>query len=586
MSWRRTLTAAAIAVASLVSLIPDLSAQETQGAAAPAPAQPLTRAQQLEKWGLYEDPGPEPAAGTRVMRFGREYKIERFERKWAIYDPKRPGWVRPLGNVNYWAELYAESDRYVWVFMPVRERRKPEADEVELLDEDGKKSDARFRFNEAPKRVSPEVAKYYEEMRPEFELIVPKAAGAAIAFQESSTGLPQKGSWRNAADVADMNGDGHLDIVTPPQRGGAASLRPHIFLGDGKGNWQPWNGVRWARGINYGSVDAGDLNGDRIQDVVFGVHLQGVAAFLGDGKGQFVDASKGLPRNFPTRRAVLRDLDGDGDLDIIAISEGPSLHGQGESNRGSTIRAWINEGKAASWREMPIAEPLRTVAGDWLTTGDLNGDRRPDIIGSTTFFHSPDIIYLNDGGKKWKPFGRGWLPFRAYYGGVTAGPFTSKKKDDAIIASVKVWSDTLDPAQVARPEAMRIQAIERVTWSDGQPRRVPIARWPSERFVAAIASGDFDGDKNLDIVYRDSGRHENVVLLGDGKGNFARADVAGFPAPKNTAYALQVADVNRDGRDDVVIMYESLSTMGEKDGSVKVFLSRGAQKVQAPAAGK
>src|SRR5439155_2430386 len=123
--------------------------------------------------------------------------------------------------------------------------------------------------------------------------------------------------------VADMNGDGCPDIVAPPERGLANGI-PSIFLGDCKGHWSFWKDVHWPFSLDYGSVVAADFNRDGKMDLAFGVHLTGVVVFLGDGKGNFTESNSGLPKDFPTRRLQVVDVDRDGYPDIVAISEGPS----------------------------------------------------------------------------------------------------------------------------------------------------------------------------------------------------------------------------------------------------------------------
>ena len=62
------------------------------------------------------------------------------------------------------------------------------------------------------------------------------ATPTACSSEPFDAGLPHEGQWRNGFDIADMNGDGLLDIVHGPPRKG--DRRPHVFLGDGKGNWR------------------------------------------------------------------------------------------------------------------------------------------------------------------------------------------------------------------------------------------------------------------------------------------------------------------------------------------------------------
>src|SRR6185295_8854402 len=108
----------------------------------------------------------------------------------------------------------------------------------------------------------------------------------SLTFSNFGKGLPTRGQWRNGFDIADMNGDGHPDIVHGPARKSLSN--PAIFLGDGKGNWRRWAEAKFPSfPFDYGDAKAADLNGDGHQDIVLAIHLNGLTALLGDGKGNF-----------------------------------------------------------------------------------------------------------------------------------------------------------------------------------------------------------------------------------------------------------------------------------------------------------
>jgi len=545
---------------------PAAEAEAIRKTTAPPPST-VPRAEQLKRWGLGEDPGLNPDPKTVWVRFGTQYTIEKFEKKFARFD-QQEGWVRPLYTVNIGREIYHEDDKHVWVWMNVP---TPMEAEPALFEGDPANAPRAKQYY----AYTPEQIGFIEAIKPDFEPLTPPSRGEILSFDE--TLAARGGSWRNSPAIADMNEDGFMDIVTPPQRSGG-DTHPYIFLGDGKGNWTYWETNKWPSSLGYGSVTAADLNKDGHQDLVFAVHLHGVFIFLGDGKGTFVDSSEGMPRGFATRRALVRDMDGDGDLDIVAITEGPSLYARNPT-MGNRLKVFFNEDKARRWRELQVEERGRGVAGDWLATGNFNKDSLPDIVGSSIIFNAPDLFYMSDGKQKYKAFGRGWLPFYSYYGALTAGKFTSKKMDDVILGFGRAWPQNVDPAVVSYPALEKIAGIERISFSGKEPKRIPIARWKSSSAIWGMASADFNGDGHLDVIYWQPDPREFVVLFGDSKGGFSRAGLSGMNAPVNTLYDITVGDVNGDKRPDVVVLYESEENQG--NGSVRVYLNRGTTPATA-----
>jgi hypothetical protein len=518
-----------------------------------------TEEERMARLGTAVDPGADPDPEQVFIRFGEEeMTIQKFPKGQAAYD-QPAGWVRPLAFINIGREIYREDDEHVWAWLYT-----PNAAPGQVPEPAASKPEYRV-----PSQAEIE---FLESIRPEFTPLDPPAAGKTIRFVESSSGLPQQGSWRNSLSIADMNGDGHLDLLVPPQRG----IDGHvwIFLGDGKGGWRLWEEATFDRQADYGSAVAGDLNGDGLMDVVLGVHLRGVQAFLQESPGNFVSI-EGLPENFPTRRVVLHDMDGDGDLDIVAISEGPMI-GQGRPGSPPTpdarLQVFLNEKKATSWKPVMIGEKYTQVGGDWLKVANFNGDRYPDIAASSIFFSGPEVLWLGEKGPQWKGIGPEVLPFASVYFAVEAGKFSSKKTDDFIYSFGRSWPKEIDPEIIPPVDDRRIVGLERVSWVKGKPVRTSIVRWNSFRTLFAIGTGDFDNDGNLDLIYATIEPREVSILLGDGKGGFKRAVVEGLELPPNSSYEIAVADVNGDGRDDVVMMFEALN---RGDGSIRVWLNMG-----------
>jgi hypothetical protein len=583
---RYAIASAAIIAASLMMgqqpqpAQPQAATQQTAASAAaedggaPAYIKPETPEQRRERVGLV-DPGPNPDEKTVFYRYGKAYHIVRFDKKWAAFD-QEPGLVRPFAFTPFVWEIYQVNDKYVWVWA---EDTPPTAEDVQKSTPPPAGSIGGY--------TEPQV-KWLRYIQPEFsELKVPDSP-KTILFEESSEGLPTSGNWRNSLAVADMNGDGFPDIIVPPQRGGSNGL-PTIFLGDGKGHWTAWN-TTWPYRIDYGAVVAADFNKDGKMDLAFSIHLQGVRVFLGDGKGHFTESVKGLSTtDFPTRRLVATDVDGDGYPDIVAISEGPAGPSATTTNYGK-IRAFLNVNKASEWKAIDVADPKYVLGGDYLAVGNFNGDKTPDFVGSSVFFQAHHLIYLSDKKAKLQ-----WVmpptieegkivPFLSYYTAMTAGHFSSKALDDALVSFVRFWPDSLDPQIAPKPRVENVVGIDRITFTGEVPQRVPLIRFEGKRPISGLAAGDFDGDGKLDILFtRFEPQREGVILLGDGKGNFARAKTKGLNLRPHTNYDVTVADVNGDGRPDVIIMYESgnETRTGLQDGSIQVFLNRGVEGAAA-----
>ena len=80
---------------------------------------------------------------------------------------------------------------------------------------------------------------------------------------------------------------------------------------------------------------------------------------------------------------------------------------------------------------------------------------------------------------------------------------------------------------------------------------------------ALLAAADFDADGRVDLVAGDFRASTLYVYRGDGAGNFANGIALAAGGPANE---LEVADMNGDGRPDIVTVNE--------DASVSVLLNR------------
>ncbi|HEX2223526.1 MAG TPA: VCBS repeat-containing protein [Thermoanaerobaculia bacterium] len=377
-------------------------------------------------------------------------------------------------------------------------------------------------------------------------------------------GLPQNGQWRNGFDLADINKDGHLDIVHGPARKSLSN--PSIFLGDGKGNWRRWSEATFPRlAFDYGDAAAADFNGDGHMDLALGMHLRGMAAMIGDGKGKFTDWGKGLdfkvPRGgedaegYSSRAITVVDWNRDGRPDIVTLGEGPRLNmtaGRDAARMAPSqsygVVVYLNQGDG-TWKRQDQGTGSGQIFGDHIITADFNGDQRADLATGSNAQGRKALVNFarEDGG--WDPTDIDSLRPNAYVRTVAARDFDRDGRDDLAVGYLAHeagdWRTAID-IFYSRP--------------DGWERRVLISE-PGRDGVTAMDAGDLDGDGHADLV-AGTGNGRTWVFAGDGKGFFTRETEVGVPAAGGQcrAYHVRLGDLNGDGDDEFVIAFAGESS--------------------------
>lgn len=272
--------------------------------------------------------------------------------------------------------------------------------------------------------------------------------------------------------VADFNRDGNLDIVGSGW-GTQGALR--LWLGDGTGNWSSTNPLE--KGSYYG-LNVGDLNSDGHFDILAGSHRKGVRIFLGDGRGNF-----------------RRILSPDEVLERRVKGQAKTAAGVGELPRPDKNRSF--------WHVIAL---------------DLNQDGHDDLLAGS--LDSQGIrAWRNLGNKGWKNI-KGEFPSTGNYYGLAVADLDSDGSTDICAASfgdgIKIWP--------GKDEAFKIvhQPVERLKPSDSAIHSPAPLENDVYKTVEGIEEYKIDPGDTLEITFWEGtvSQKEEILVRSNGKISF------------------------------------------------------------------
>ncbi len=299
-----------------------------------------------------------------------------------------------------------------------------------------------------------------------------------------------------------------------------------------------------------------DLNSDGSVDVVAGsnaTHVMGWCA--NDGSGHFGALQVIADDVDGVTAACAADLDGDGDLDLLSSNvSGPSYPWRSET-ASSTISWYANDGSGQFGPSQTIATETGEIQS--VHAADVDSDGDLDIVFSAIVSDprdNPRPVSSPDPGDDDAPSAAiGW------YANDGTGRFTPQQA----ITSEPVEPQSLCVADLDGDDSVDVLAVldeYEIAWfrnngqgQYGDPQVIHI----STVQINSLCTADLNGDGSLDLLVASDGRWSDPSLAwhpNDGSGTFGPIQEIpiGIDTPHNGTYAVNAADVDRDGDLDVI----------------------------------
>jgi hypothetical protein len=357
--------------------------------------------------------------------------------------------------------------------------------------------------------------------------------------------------------VADLNADGKPDVVVDNYASGTLSILP----GNGDGSFQSPSIIQVP---DSRAMAVGDLNHDGKADIVLADSGNAPVAsvLLGNGNGTFQAPTTVATGPYPSSVAIA-DVNGDGNPDLLATNEPLGA---------DSVSVLLGNGNGTFQAQKTFATG-RTPSS--VAVADFNADGRQDLVVANALDNTvgvllgdvPPVVLSID---KQSPTGP--IDSQVIYTVKFSEPVTGVDTTDFALALNGITANTPVVTGSGATYTVTINGISgdgtlglnladngSIKDAAGNPLQPGgVAEFTAPQTVAAgnvpfsMAAGDLNGDGNTDLVVGNVayGANSISVLLGNGNGTFQpQRTIAVGTEPRS----VTIADVNRDGKPDVIV---------------------------------
>ena len=383
-----------------------------------------------------------------------------------------------------------------------------------------------------------------------------------------------------ALAARDLNGDGRTDLLLANQcqiAGNCSDGSVSVLMGNGDGTFQPPQNYV-SDGVFAQSIETGDWNGDKKPDLVIvnqcqnGSNCSGtVTVLLGNGDGTFQVPPSYGSGGYDADSLAVGDLNGDGKLDLVVTN----LCQSSNCSRGNNGSVSVLLGKGDGTFQPAQAYATGGFGSSSVAIGDFNGDGNLDVVvanqcgaGNCKGGGSVSVLLGN---------GNGTLQAAKTY---SSGAYTALSV--AIADFNKDGNLDLVVANQCQATNCENGAVS-VLLGNGNGTFQPAQTYASGGYYSnSVVVGDFNGDGNPDLALASQCQDSTCqnggasVLLGNGDGTFQTAQ--SYNSLGSVADSLAIADVNGDGKPDLVVSNLCQSQTDCSSGIIRPLFGRGDGK--------